>query len=623
MREAANAKSPEKERGDRNRKIIIPQGIVTDMQSKLLAVVAVFALNFFVSAEALAEMPDAIAQEPVPIRFRVVIEAPKPYAQMLERGLDLVRWQRDERVTMPLLERLVAEARKAAAEALAAEGYFSANVQSQIETPRGEQAVVRITVDPGARTRIANVDLSFRGPVVDDDEGRKRVALVRERWRLAPGDPFRQADWDTAKQDALARLARGRYAAASIAESAARIDPDQRSAHLQLQLDSGPVFHAGPTVVSGLRRYPAAVVENLNPLRTGEPYDALKLDLFQRRLLETGYFNAVHFAVDPDPAQASNAPLRVNVIEGPSQRIDTGVAFSTDTRLGLTVDYSNVNIFDSAWRFRPRLNLNQKEQALLLNLDTPPRPGGVWNTYSTRLQRRDIQGEVTREAMVGYAHNWGLEAMPSQVSVSAHLERRSVDGSISENNHAVFAGYRKTFRTTDDLVSPRRGVLGTAEIGASVPGVSSREFVRTRGKVNWLLPFGLRNDVLVRGEAGVVVAESRSGVPSSFLFRTGGDQTIRGYAFESIGVPQGQATVGGRYLALASAEYTRWITESLGAAVFVDAGDAFDDLSAFDAAIGFGLGVRWRSPIGPFRADVAYGERSEKVRLHFSVGFNF
>lgn len=593
------------------------------MHSKLLAVVAVFALNFFVSAEALAEMPDAIAQEPVPIRFRVVIEAPKPYAQMLERGLDLVRWQRDERVTLPLLERLVAEARKAAAEALAAEGYFSANVQSQIETPRGEQAVVRITVDPGARTRIANVDLSFRGPVVDDDEGRKRVALVRERWRLAPGDPFRQADWDTAKEDALARLARGRYAAASIAESAARIDPDQRSAHLQLQLDSGPVFHAGPTVVSGLRRYPAAVVENLNPLRTGEPYDALKLDLFQRRLLETGYFNAVHFAVDPDPAQASNAPLRVNVIEGPSQRIDTGVAFSTDTRLGLTVDYSNVNIFDSAWRFRPRLNLNQKEQALLLNLDTPPRPGGVWNTYSTRLQRRDIQGEVTREAMVGYAHNWGLEAMPSQVSVSAHLERRSVDGSISENNHAVFAGYRKTFRTTDDLVSPRRGVLGTAEIGASVPGVSSREFVRTRGKVNWLLPFGLRNDVLVRGEAGVVVAESRSGVPSSFLFRTGGDQTIRGYAFESIGVPQGQATVGGRYLALASAEYTRWITESLGAAVFVDAGDAFDDLSAFDAAIGFGLGVRWRSPIGPFRADVAYGERSEKVRLHFSVGFNF
>jgi translocation and assembly module TamA len=141
--------------------------------------------------------------------------------------------------------------------------------------------------------------------------------------------------------------------------------------------------------------------------------------------------------------------------------------------------------------------------------------------------------------------------------------------------------------------------------------------------VNWLIPVGLRNDILVRGEAGVVLATSRSGIVSSFLFRTGGDQTIRGYAFESIGVPQGTATVGGRYLVLGSVEYTRWVTDALGAAVFVDAGDAFDRPGAFDAAVGVGIGVRWRSPIGPFRADVAYGARSEKVRLHFSAGFSF
>lgn len=588
-----------------------------------LALCAVLLLNAIVSAEAPAQTADPIPDEPAPIRFRVLIEAPQPHARMLERGLDLVRWQDDERVTLPLLERLVAEARRAATEALAAEGHFSATVQSQIETPPGEAVVVRLSVEPGARTHVADVDLRFRGPVVDNEEGRKRLAIVQERWRLAPGAPFRQVDWDSAKADALARLARGRYAAASIAESEARIDPAERSAHLKLQLDSGPVFHAGPTVVSGLKRYPAAVVENLNPLRTGEPYDALKLDLFQRRLLETRYFSAVHFAIDPDPEHAAAAPLKVNVIEAPSQRIDTGISFSTDTRLGLTVDYSNVDVFDSAWRFRPRLSLNEKEQELLLNLDTPPRPGGFWNTYSTRLQRRDIEGEVTREAMVGFARNWGLESTPSQFSVSAHLERRSVEGVISEDNYAVYAGYRKTFRTTEDLVSPRHGVLGTAEIGASVPGLSSREFVRARGKVNWLLPFGPRNDVLVRAEAGVVIAESRSGIPSSFLFRTGGDQSIRGYAFESVGVAQGLATVGGRYLALASAELTRWITESLGAAVFVDAGDAFDDPAAFTLAIGYGVGVRWRSPIGPLRADLAYGERSEKVRLHFSVGYTF
>jgi translocation and assembly module TamA len=375
--------------------------------------------------------------------------------------------------------------------------------------------------------------------------------------------------------------------------------------------------------VSGLKRYPRSVVENLNPTRVGEPYDATQLDLFQRRLLETGYFNAVLMTVEPDPAQAAAAPLLVNVIEAPSQRLDTGLAFRTDTGAGVTLDYTNSDIFDSAWRLHPRLDVNQKEQLANVTLATPPRPGGVWNTYTTRLQRRDLQGEDTRELSAEYAHNWGLESTPSQFALSGHLEQQKIAGATTENNHAVFVGYRRTFRTTDDLVLPRRGLIGTAEIGMSVPGLATQEFVRVRGKVSWLIPLGLKNDLLVRGEAGAVLADSREGVVSSFLFRTGGDQSIRGYAYQSIGVPLGQATVGGRYLALASVEYTRWITETLGAAVFVDGGDAFDETDAFDLAVGFGGGVRWRSPVGPLRADVAYGERSQKVRLHFSVGFSF
>jgi translocation and assembly module TamA len=573
-------------------------------------------------------LPAAAQDEPradaaAPIHFRVEIEAPRPYREMLEKGLDISRWQGEQRVTIPLLERLVGDARRAAAEALAADGYFEAKVNSEIDDARDGTTVVRLTVEPGPRTHVRGIDLQFRGPAVNDPEGRKRIEVVRETWGLRPGEPFRQSHWAEAKEDALARLARGRYAAASIAASEARIDPAQRAADLTLELASGPMFLAGPLVVTGLKRYPATIIENLNPLRAGEPYDAIELDLFQRRLLETGYFHVVHFSVDPDPAQAASAPLRVNVIEASSQRIDTGVSFSTDTGFGLTLDYTHVDMFDRAWRLRPRLELNQKEQKFNVALDTPPRPGGVWNTYGTRLQRRDIEGQLTREAMVGYAHNWGLEATPSQVTLSGHFENQTISGATTENNYAVFFGYRKTFRTTDDIVSPRRGVLGTAEIGASVPGVSSQKFIRARVKVNWLIPLGLKDDLLLRGEAGAVLASSRSGVVSSFLFRTGGDQTIRGYDFESIGVAQGNATVGGRYLAVASAEYTHWVTQSLGAALFVDAGDAFDGFSAFDLAVGVGVGVRWRSPIGPFRADVAYGQRTEQIRLHFSVGYSF
>ncbi|MGH8638569.1 MAG: autotransporter assembly complex protein TamA, partial [Burkholderiales bacterium] len=373
----------------------------------------------------------------------------------------------------------------------------------------------------------------------------------------------------------------------------------------------------------GLKRYPPAVVENFNPHGYGEAYDASKIELYQRRLLETGYFSAVHFAVEPDIAKATAALLNIAVIEAPTQNLDTGILYTTDLGLGLKVDYGHVNVLERALRFRSVLDLNEKEQRLKLSLDTPPRPGGVWSTYSTGVERSDVQGLVSRAAMVEYAHNWGLERVPSRLFVSGHVEERSIAGYGQEDAHAVFVGYRKTYRTTDEILSPREGLLGTLEVGVGIPGVSSRPFARVRGLLNWLVPFGERNDFLVRAELGAVLARARTGIPSVFLFRTGGDQTVRGYAFESLGVPLGDAIVGGRYLAVASAEYTRWVTDTLGAAVFVDIGDAFDKPKAIDLALGVGIGVRYKSPIGPVRADIAYGERTGNVRIHFSVGYSF
>jgi translocation and assembly module TamA len=136
-------------------------------------------------------------------------------------------------------------------------------------------------------------------------------------------------------------------------------------------------------------------------------------------------------------------------------------------------------------------------------------------------------------------------------------------------------------------------------------------------------PLGRDDIVTVRGEAGVVGASSREGIPSVLLFRTGGDTTVRGYAFESLGVQQGDATVGGRYYALASAEATHYFTPALGAAAFVDAGNANDDLASFRFALGYGIGARVRTPIGPLRIDVAYGQDTASVRLHMSVGLRF
>jgi len=198
-----------------------------------------------------------------------------------------------------------------------------------------------------------------------------------------------------------------------------------------------------------------------------------------------------------------------------------------------------------------------------------------------------------------------------------------VGGDVTDNRAALYFGHRRSFRQTDDLLFPREGYLGTLEIGGAPPGLASREFFRVTGNASLLLAIGRSGDLLLRGQAGLVAAKTREGIPTTFLFRTGGDQTVRGYAFESLGVSQGGAIVGGRRMIVMSGEYTRWIGENWGIAGFVDAGNAWDDTTLFRAALGYGVGARVRTPIGPIRADLAYGEESKQLRLHFSVGFSF
>ena len=130
-------------------------------------------------------------------------------------------------------------------------------------------------------------------------------------------------------------------------------------------------------------------------------------------------------------------------------------------------------------------------------------------------------------------------------------------------------------------------------------------------------------DRLFRGELGATFAPSSEGIPQDFLFRTGGSSSVRGYAYQSLGVEEGSATLGGRYLVTLSGEYTHWLNPTWGAAVFVDAGNAVDEVQAMSLALGYGVGARWRSPAGPLGIDLAYGQREGKLRLDFSLAIPF
>jgi len=554
--------------------------------------------------------------------YRVEIEAPGDLKRVLEKGLNLERWRTDPEMDAERLKRLVDEALRESREAAATEGYFSARVNAAVDSS-GEQWVVRLSIEPGERTRVHNVDIRFSGPAAEDPEARALLKRVRENWPLRPGLPFRQADWDTAKRQAVRDLAGWRYAGAHITGSQALIDPEAHRAALTVELASGPPFRFGELHVTGTKRYGDELVENLVPMRTGDVYDREKVVLYQRRLLESGYFASVQAELDVQAELADAAPLRVSVIEAPKHHFESGIGYNTDVGPRVQARYTNQDVFDTAWRFGSQLNLDKKIQNLQLDLNTPPRPGGVWNSIFTRVRGQDIQNEVTRELAVGVSQNYGASAAPAALILSGHLEDQRILGGPVDTRHAVYFGLRKSFRRTDALVSPREGYVFRAEVGGAPGGVSSRQFARGITSASLFIPVGRSGDLLLRGQAGAVLSQARQGIPSTFLFRTGGDQTVRGYAFESLGVQQDGAIVGGRRLVVASTEFTFWVGENWGIAAFVDAGNAWDSGVRPTLAAGYGLGARFRTPIGPIRADLAYGEQTGDIRLHFSVGYGF
>ena len=173
----------------------------------------------------------------------------------------------------------------------------------------------------------------------------------------------------------------------------------------------------------------------------------------------------------------------------------------------------------------------------------------------------------------------------------------------------------------DDPNLPSHGKAVTVELrGASRNAGSSVDFLQARALGDWITTLGEDNRLLLRAELGATASPDFQDLPPSLRFYAGGDRSVRGFGYKEIGAERDGRNFGGRYLAVASVEFEHMFTPVWGGAVFVDAGDAFDD--RFDAKVGFGAGLRWRSPIGPVRVDLAHGigDEGEAVRLHVRIG---
>ena len=602
------------------------------------------------------------------INYNVRIDAPRQLDDLLEDNLDLLRWRGNARVDLEQLQRLVRDTPEQAKALIATEGYYSPQVSAGLDTSGGTP-VARVIVEPGEPTLVSDIDLVLQGFVPFEQGGAPYdAAALRNRWSLPVGARFRQADWEGAKRDLLREVVQSRFPRAQLVETSATVDPETRKASLRVVMDSGPEMRFGELRIRGLKRYPSTVITNLNKIRPGDEYSETALQALQSRLQETGYFSTVEVSADmravlnaeiqdikedndPDapapsataqatdpnapavPGQATTGvkppapgptvlPVLVRVTENKQKNVEVGLGFSTDTGARAQIGYDDLNVFGK--RMKSDVIYEQKRQSARADFYWPTTPDGYNDSVGGGVEREDVRGEITTTASVAARRAWGTPELERSLTLEVLAEKREVAGLDTTYSRSIPLTYNVTRRKLDNLLQPTRGYALNWQVGvAPLPLLTDEKFIRGYTRGVYYRPVGETGTLILRGEAGAVFSKDKDGVPSSFLFRAGGDQSVRGYGYQQLGVQEGNAIVGGRYLLTAGAEYQYWFRPPWGVAVFYDAGNAGDKFSDLHPKSGYGVGARWRSPVGPINVDVAYGHAVKKARLHFSLGFTF
>jgi translocation and assembly module TamA len=526
-------------------------------------------------------------------------------------------------------ERELRRAERAVREALSTEGYF--NPALRFQPAPGGAVRYRLNVDLGRLTRVGTAELRFTGAIAEPAFA-ERLAQLRATWPLKPGTPFRSADWEQAKLRLLAATEERDFAGARIVDSSARVEPDTATANLVIEVDSGPAYTVGALEIQGLSRYEASLVERYNPFRPGDRYDRNKLTEFQQALQDTPFFAYAVTMLQLVPEHPNEAPLKVVVRESRNRRISAGVGYETDTGAYAEVAYRQNLLFGNPWVLQTGARIDQTGGLGYADILLPPRPSGIQDSVGALVEDSDIEDLHIRRWGVGAArsHTIGPRAGNNTVTRWAvnfeHENRRTPDTDWQQLN-TLSTTYTWVRRRVNDLIDPRSGNIIRLEGSVGSSGTSlSDAFLRGYGRIQQYVPVGARDVLLLRADLGYVVADSLSAVPTKFLFRTGGTTTVRGYDYDSLGVKQGTAVIGGRALAVGSVEYVKWLDAfggNWGVAGFVDVGDAAENWGKLDPALGTGLGVRYRTPAGPLAVDVAYGARDNQVRVHFFVAIAF
>ncbi len=504
-------------------------------------------------------------------------------------------------------------------------GYYDAGIDTKIEKIAENNYRIVVSIDPGKPVRITDTAVALHGP---GSEEKELIALIRV-FPLHKGDVLLQKKYEEAKGTLKFKAVELGYLDADFSRHTIEIDPERSSARIDLDMETGPQYHFDGVRFEGAPHYPEQFLDRYVTFKPGDIFSYAKLGETQLNLINTDRFKQVFPVPEKEKARDERIPILIRLDEAPTKRLRPGVGYATDVGPRFSLEYRDMNMFERGHEFHSELNLSNRLQSLGAGYTIPDTKDINTST--------GLQINLKRENVITYTNKAFSTEINRTTSFrrgrlgTAYLRFEREDATVgSEQVHSrlVVPGVRFSERRYDNLIRPVRGHHYTVDLRGTHQSIGSNtRFIQIVTEGNVLVPLPWRLSLFTRAKAGATFQnEPLSTLPLSYRFFAGGDVSVRGYAYQSLGPSDAAGTItGGRDILVGSIELDRALFRNWGVAAFYDAGNAFNSFTGIRLFQGAGVGARYYTLVGALRLDVARQIAVERpsYRVHFTLGFAF
>ncbi len=582
-----------------------------------LTLIAGYAFIFSLLASALADTHVAGAAAPSARIETTFVGVPDEIEQSLRAALSIEEQKASRFLNDPIVDRLHKRAGTEIIQALQPFGYYRPSVDSDLAFAESKW-IATYRIELGVPVIIRELDVRIEGAMDD-------AALNdwRQRLPLRAGDTLRHDVYEQAKTELL-RIANARgYREGHFTRRTIRVFPNQDAADIALIFDTGPRYRFGK-IEFAQTGFAPEFLQRFLPFKTGDPYDNNRLMELYRSYASSAYFAATEVRVGDANREQKTIPVLVRLETRKRYRYTAGAGYGTDTGARIKGGFENRRLNSRGHRLLANLLLSEIRSIASVEYRVPlKKPASDYFSVNTGYLREDSDTANLENRSIGA--RWIQQMGPWQRTLGLSWGREQFDiGATKDQASELLLAIGGLQRVrADDRMNTRNGWRLAIELKGALEAIASdTDLAQVLVQSKYVHATSERGKVILRGDIGITSVDDFSLLPPSLRFFAGGDTSLRGYRYQSLGpVDSSGEVVGGKHLAIASLEYEHRLDKGFSLAAFYDYGNAFNELP-IDAVAGAGLGLRWRLPIGALRLDVAFAldRPGNPARLHLTIG---